>query len=51
MIWHLQTYEENMHMALKDSKKIMNMIQPKILIILEQVRDEIQDEINGMELL
>ena len=41
---HTELYEEDMHMALKDSKKIMGMIQPKILIILEQARDEIQDE-------
>ena len=32
---HTELFEEDMRMALKDSKKIMDMIQPKLRLALE----------------
>lgn len=39
---HVKLYEEDKRTALKDSKKIMNVIQPKLQVVLKRI-DELQE--------
>ena len=44
---HTELYEEDMRAALKDSKKIMDMIQPKVLLMLAKWEESLQETQDG----
>ncbi|MDR0948140.1 MAG: HEPN domain-containing protein [Lachnospiraceae bacterium] len=36
--YHAELYEEDMHIALKDANKVMEIVRPKIQLILDKVK-------------
>lgn len=36
---HTELYEEDMRIALKDSKKVMDMLEPKLQLVLEEMKE------------